>query len=163
MDAKDEGARMRIVLTFKERGERKPQVRTMTPEEYFDPLEPGETYSEEGVPKFNNLEEYIGLEPGFLEWIQVRVTDQLASRLVRTDYSPSGLNFLTYVREECEDEPTYEELIINNQLDHNVCNIMRISRSDLEAWACHVNTIIRTHADGTEEETLLECWGSKQV
>ena len=55
---------MHIVLTFKERGKREPQVRSMTPEEYYDPLEPGETYSEEGVPKFNNLKDYIGLEPG---------------------------------------------------------------------------------------------------
>ena len=88
------------------------------------------------------------------------MTNQLASRLVRTDYSRNGTNWLTYVREEGEQEPTYEELIINTELDHNVCNIMRISRSDLEAWACHVNTIIRTHANGTEEETLLECCGS---
>jgi len=42
--------------------------RRLTPEEYFDPLEPGETYQANGIPRFNETWEYLNIPRKSLKW-----------------------------------------------------------------------------------------------
>lgn len=45
----------------------------LSPEEYFDPLEPGETYEREGCARFFTIHEYLPLPPSQLSWAEVSI------------------------------------------------------------------------------------------
>jgi len=59
---------MNITMTYQLETNSLPHTIELRPEEYFDPLEPEETYENDGVPAYQNAFEYIGCTPDDLKW-----------------------------------------------------------------------------------------------
>ena len=57
---------MEIQIVYQIWGEAAPVRKLLPPEEYFDPLEPGENYEAVGVPRYNHTWQYLDVPLGCL-------------------------------------------------------------------------------------------------
>ncbi len=83
---------MRIEIHYQRCSDTAPQVTTLTPELYFDPLEHGETYEESGIPKYNHAVDYLPFAADELKWTELLVVESGSDYTIRTEfYGPGAL------------------------------------------------------------------------
>ena len=59
---------MEIQISYQTWDGREPVHLALSPEEYFDPLEPNETYEADGIPRYDHTWEYLDVPRERLKW-----------------------------------------------------------------------------------------------
>jgi hypothetical protein len=139
---------MHITLRFQKVDSQAPQELELSADQYFDPLEAGESFEKDGVPKFSNDWHYLRLEPSELLWSQLEVRGESHTKKYATQYSAGGQSVLVHRK----DSDGWEEIIASTRLSPYQVHILRVHR-DSDAWVQNTNVLITTHADGTQSET----------
>ncbi|MCB9746298.1 MAG: hypothetical protein H6741_24425 [Alphaproteobacteria bacterium] len=65
-----------VFITYKRRDQSAPAVSQLTAEQLFDPVEPGEVWACDSVPKHLELARFVGATPAELDWIDVHIVDE---------------------------------------------------------------------------------------
>lgn len=141
-----------IEMRYKLRHSEQIHVRVIPPEEYFDPLVPGETYARHGDPKFHNNHEYLDVDVAELEWTECVRRGAMNNTTLRTQFLENG--WLTH-NASTPDNP--ELLNLHSWLPDGTEHFIRIRRlSQNSPWKAESNCLYRKTADGKEEEVDLE-------
>lgn len=135
-----------IEISYKLRDGNTPVVLHLTPEQYYDTVEAGESYENDGVPRFDHAWQYLGIPIDRFDWTVLRLSGVMDSWVRRTDFFCKGRSWLLHR----SDADGYEELIHNTELQDGSTHIIRIHRTPDGAWAMNTNVVIRK--DGTEED-----------
>ena len=141
-----------IEMRYKLRSSDQIHVRVIPPEEYFDPLGPGETYAREGDPKFRQNHEYLDVDVAELEWTECVRRGAMNNTTLRTQFLKDGS--LTHNAST----PDATELIhLHSWLPDGTEHFIRIRRlSQTSPWKVESNCLYRKAADGTPEGFNLE-------
>jgi hypothetical protein len=141
---------MTITLIYLVRGGDRPSSMCIDPHEYFDPLEPGESWKADGVPRYSHAHEYLSDQLD-LEWTELEAPLDSRLRRVREVFSPDGR--VTYWH--CVEQNGYEELCISSQVAPSTVHITRLHRQPSQPWVLSISSLITDLPDGSQEETLL--------
>lgn len=134
---------MTIKIEYLEKSNSRPIEIQLTPEEYFDSIEEGDTYEKDGIPKFRYVYEYLGLEVNKLVWSR----ENIYGAIFTTYYYNDGKTWVAY---RC-DLDGYEEIIHNTQIDELSCHIIRTCKKD-NLWQMLYNGIVYDNDDGSQGE-----------
>jgi hypothetical protein len=137
---------IQIRITYKRRDDETPVSIDLDPETYFDPLEPGENYREDGVPKYNDAWEYLDVPVHELEWITEEICGTTEDGIMRTELLKDGVNWMAHRK----DESGYEEIIHNTEIGPNISHIIRTHKDDQGIWTVNTNTVF--YDSGTAKE-----------
>lgn len=141
---------IQVKITYKRRHDDEPYRLELRPEEYFDPLEPGENYREDGIPKYFNTWEYLDLPLNELEWTIEEIRGTTEDRIIRTEFLKDSLNWMSHRK----DQSGFEEIIHNTEIASNVSHIIRTHRDDEGFWTVNINVV---HYDsGTPNEKRID-------
>jgi hypothetical protein len=143
---------MNIQIAYQTWDGTEPVWLTLTPEEYFDPLEPGETYEANGVPRFNHTWHYLPVPRERLKWSLERRQGTGDDTTFRTQYMGGGQSWMNHRL----DPDGYEEIIHATQIAEDRCHIIRTCRVPGGQWAVSLNSVIRDSPDGSQEEQRLD-------
>lgn len=100
------------------------------PEEYFDPLEPGESYSEHGVPRFDHAYQYTRHSPDELRWT-VLEGGPMAGSILRTQFLDGRRSMMTHR----SDADGYEEIIHSTEVGKGGLLIVRTVKMPRQSWS----------------------------
>jgi hypothetical protein len=133
---------------------------TLTPEKYFDPLEPGETYEADGVPRYNHTWRYLSVPRERLKWSLERREGTRNDTTFRTQYMAGGKTWMTHRI----DPDGFEELIHYTQISATCCHIVRTRRRPTGAWTVSLISVIHDLPGGKQEsKNYEEPWTFAQV
>jgi hypothetical protein len=139
---------MEIEITYQVYGDESPRSVFLTPEQYLDPLEPGETYEEDGVAKYGHAWQYLGIPLDRLVWTVLRRAGMADGSVHRTDFFRGGRSWILHRN----DSDGYEELIHETELEDGSFHIIRSHRTDGRPWAMNTNVVIRNNGTPLEHE-----------
>ncbi len=137
---------IQIKLMYKKRDDNIPVSIQLEPEAYFDRLESGENYQEDGVPKYNDAWEYLDVPVSELEWIMEEISGTTEDGIIRTELLKDGVNWMTHRK----DESGYEEIIHNTEISPNISHIIRTHKDDEGIWTVNTNMVF--YDSGTPNE-----------
>jgi len=128
-----------------------PQVVTLSPREYFSPLEAGETYEREGIPKADHARDYLDVADEELEWteLQIRGTNQDETR--RTEVYSNGLSVMAHGT----DTEGFEEIIIETRISELAVHKVHIYRKEGSKWMMLLNSVVEGQPNGSEIENRI--------
>src|SRR4051794_30373657 len=112
---------MEIEITFQTWDADGPVRLRLSPEEYFDPIDTGETYEEDAIAKYNYTFEHLDIAREKLKWTTERCVGTSQDRTIFTQYMDGGRSWMTHR----VDPDGYEEVIHVTQLDRRTCHIIR--------------------------------------
>jgi hypothetical protein len=133
----------------------------LAPEDYFDPVEPGETYEDNGIPRYNETWHYLDVPRERLKWSSERRSGTWFDTTFLTQYLDGGRSWLTHR----VDPDGYEEMIHVTQLDHRTCHILRtVKLVAAVRWAVCLNSVIVDQEDGSQtEQRFDEPWTTETI
>ena len=143
---------MRIEIHYVRRWTSELQVMALSPDEYFDPVEQGESYEEDGIPKHNHAEGYLGLPISQLIWTEIHVMGTSEDHIIRTEYSETGKATMIHRL----DADGYEEMIHFTQLTRASCHIIRTWKRGSGGWSVCLNSLIEDMPDGSQREESFD-------
>ena len=143
---------MEIQIVYQTWGETAPVSKLLPPEEYFDPLEPGENYEADGVPRYNHTWQNLDVPLSCLKWTLERRSGTTDDTSIRTQYMDDGRSWMTHR----SDPDGYEEIIHSTQIDDCRCHILRTCRTAGGGWVVHLNSVIEDQDDGSQREEQLD-------
>jgi hypothetical protein len=150
---------MEIEIAFQTWDGDSPVRLRLSPEEYFDPVDPDETYEVDAVAKFNHTWEYLNVPREQLKWTTERRVGTSHDRTISIQYMDGGRSWMTHR----VDPNGYEEMIHVTQLDSRTCHITRtVKRVGSGRWAVHLNSVIVDQNDGSQKEQRFDqpwTWG----
>lgn len=138
---------MKIVISYKVNDDLEKQI-TLTPEEYFDPIDEDETYENDAIPKYNHAEEYLGISTNLLEWTELEISETEQSHCIRTQYFDEGKSWMSHRK----DLDGYEEIIVMSQLNNVDTHISRVHKKANEHWQVNLVSVITDLEDGSQSE-----------
>lgn len=139
---------IQIRITYKVRNVLSSRSIELSPEDYFDPLEEGENYQEDGTPKYNHTWQYLNKAVDELEWVIEEVSGTTEDRIIRTEFLKDGINWMIHRR----DKSGYEEIIHNTEIASNISHIIRTHKASEGIWT--VNTNVIYYNPGTPDERM---------
>ncbi|HVK07602.1 MAG TPA: hypothetical protein VM597_02380 [Gemmataceae bacterium] len=143
---------MEILLIYQTWDEAAPVSKLLSPEEYFDPPGPGESYEAHGVPKHNHTWQYLDVPRKRLKWTLERRSGTTDNTAIRTQYMDGGRSWMTHR----SDPDGYEEMIHSTRVGDGRCHILRTCRTAGGGWAVHLNSVIEDGDDGSQREERLD-------
>jgi hypothetical protein len=144
---------MEIEIVYQTWESDQPARLKLSPEAYFDPLEPGDTYQENGIPRYNETWQYLDVPRSRLKWACERRSGTWFDTTFLTQYLDSGRSWLTHR----VDPDGYEEMIHVTQLDDSTCHIIRTVKPAAAArWAVCLNSVIHDQDDGSQKEQRFD-------
>lgn len=122
---------MNFILTFKFKGQDTIHEIELTPEEYYDEIEEGETYENDAIAKYNAEKYYILDHYGDiyfedLEFTTIELRDSVKSDLITKTLYYGVDSTICYRR----NKNGYELIIQSIQVATNCCTITRMERDD---------------------------------
>ena len=147
---------MKIALTYQRIDEAKPTTIGFAPEDYFDPLEAGETYWEHGVEKNLLLEEYLPIEKGLVKWFIVTHEFRGLSRVTRCQLLGEDLSMSTHTI----DEHGNEEIITQSMIAPETWHTVRTLKPHDGFWSTYMDNIgSDKKVDGVyRNDNLITSW-----
>jgi hypothetical protein len=128
---------MRIQIRYQLHDEPTPREFELSPEEYFDPLEPDEELSVRCVPRLNDTYLYTPYSADDICWTIVEITDGEEFWKVRTQLL-DGMRSLMHHTEESDGS---EEIISSTELYPGCWHILRTLKAPGRSWALVTNTL----------------------
>ncbi len=141
---------MNITIRYLERGQPEPTSLNLAPVDYFDPLDPGENWEDDGVPRFNHAVDYL---PTGLDLAWTELEESADAGLTRTREVISADHLVTHWHRT--DPGGSEELCICSQLSPDTTHITRLCRGASEPWQLAFISVITDLPDGSQRENLL--------
>ena len=129
---------MDIEIRYLSKKTQEVQTLRLSPEEYFDPLEPGETFEEDGIPAYQYAFDYIGCSADELKWSIEKISGSKGTRLVRSQYLDGDRSMMEHVI----DPDGSEEIILSNEIEKDKWHIIRIRKSPNGSWSVIRNGLI---------------------
>jgi hypothetical protein len=151
---------MQIEITYLFRNSKDSQIIKLNPEEYFDPLEPGETFEEDGIPIYSDAFDYIGCSAHDLEWAIEKILSGKGKRIVRRQYLDGDRSMMVHVTEP----DGSEEIIHSTEIEKDKWHIIRTYKSSNGSWSVIMNGLTdenpkTNHANISYEE----CWSYEKL
>ncbi len=147
---------MTIVIAFKLRGSSRPRRLRLRPEDYLDPLDPGETLDVDCVPRHPFASRYLverGIDGGAIEWTELEVSLGRRWEWVRHD-------FLAHTElQHIQDSEGYEELIHTTSCPDSL--VVRTRKQADGRWIVVMSTLFRGKRERIVD--LLPTSGSRQA
>ena len=118
----------------------------IAPDQYFDPVEAGETFAEHGIPKHDYPIDYLSLSSRKVSWITLIVSGTTDDFSQKTIYYGKGSSLLNH--RVCKSG--YEEIIVETTLPNNCTHLVRIHKTDSNFF--EQNTNLFTENSGSMQE-----------
>lgn len=117
-----------------------PEIKSLllTPEEYYDSLEANESFEDNGVPRFNNTHEYIGLAAKKLKWSIIKITCDKGISYLRSQYLDGDRSMM----EHTIDYDGSEEIIHSNEIEKDKWHIIKTHKTLNSSWQVIMNALI---------------------
>jgi hypothetical protein len=141
-----------ITIAYLLRDESEPRCVTLPPEAYFDPLEDGETYERDAIPRFNNAADYLDVPADRLRWTELVIEGTESDRRIRTEFLPGGDSWVSHR----SDPDGYEEIITTTRLSKTDWHIVRVFKTANSPWTVCLNSLIVDQPDGSQMETRFD-------
>lgn len=106
--------------------------RYMTPEEYFDPLEPDETYKKDGTARHFFLHQYVAVPASQLSWLELSIRGTQHDRQFTAHYFGNDREWLSHSRFSPENE---ELLILSTSINGGKLTVTLRKKGDDRRWA----------------------------
>lgn len=119
---------MRIEIAYKKYAEAEPHTLVLTPEAYFDSLEPNESFVKEGIPRHDHAIDYLPCSPEEVAWTNVQVAEIANSYSIRTEFYRNGS--MMWHRKE---STGYEEICVQTHISKEECHIVRLHKDHAAA------------------------------
>lgn len=146
------GIHMRIEIEYLQKDSDASKKISLLPEDYFDPLEDGEFFERDGIPRFNHDAEYISISNSRLVWSKLTIQGTDDDRTIVTNYYCDGETWMTHRI----DPNGYEEIIHNTKIDRGTWHIIRTHKKKDGAWKVILNSVIYDLPDGSEREVRFD-------
>ena len=144
---------MEIVIVYQTWNDKSPLRLTLTPEEYFDPIQPGETFEQDAIPKFNHTWQYLRVPRDSLKWSMEHRSGTSDDTVFLTQYMDGGRSWMNHR----SDPNGYEEIVQCTQLDECRCHIIRaVKIAPNGRWAVSYNGLITDQDDGSQAEQRFD-------
>ena len=141
---------MFITIRYLVRGAVAPESSRISPTDYFEALEPGETWAVDGIPRFDHARDYLPPELD-VSWTDIRSSVRLGVSRVREVFTPAKR--MSYWHRI---DPTgSEELCISTQLSPRDVHIVRLRRQRRQPWDLSFSVLVTDLADGSQSEVVL--------
>src|SRR5262249_1795558 len=127
-----------IRITYQLRSELTPRRVELTPEEYYDPLGPGETYERDAIPRFDHAYEYTEHSADDLKWT-VLDGGPIKGTVIRTQLLDGRRSMMTHRA----DADGYEEIIHSTGIGEGGFLIVRTAKRPGQSWSvtCSVYSV----------------------
>lgn len=129
---------MDITITYCLVGETESRELKLTPEQYYDPLEQGENYWDDGIERCAFPHGYLDLEPEAMKWVYARVSNGDRCRLSRVQFLNGEKVIIQHEVRENEEE----EIILSTLLPNGEYHCARILKPQGGSW-----TVVRLALD----------------
>jgi hypothetical protein len=151
---------MDIRIRYQRRDEATPRVLELSPEEYFDPLDPGETLSVRSVPRLLDTYQYTPHPAEELRWTIVEITDGATFWRVRTQFL-DGMRALMHHSQESDGS---EEIIHQSELCSGCWHTIRTLKEAGKTWTVVMDSLTverPVHLD--ESRDCCESWSFEDL
>ena len=138
---------MQIRIRYQLRSESAPREMELSPEDYFDPLEPGEVPDVRSVPRYLDAYRYTGIPADDLLWTVLEITDKNDSWRVRTQLL-DGRRTLMHHTQRADGT---EEIIHSTELAPLCWHVIRTLKQPGKSWAVTMSSLT---VESPEEPTL---------
>lgn len=119
-----------IRIRFQLRAESAPRTVALKPENYFEPLGPGETYERDAIPRFDHAFQFTGHAAEELKWTVLEDGPTRGS-LVRTQFLDGQRCMMTHRI----DADGYEEMIHSTEFENGGFLVVRTVKMPGKAWS----------------------------
>jgi hypothetical protein len=151
---------MEIRIRYQRRDETTPRLLELAPEDYFDPLNPGETLSVRSVPRLLDTYQYTPHRADELCWTEVEITDGDSFWRVRSQLI-DGMRVLMH---HVQTSQGSEEIIHATELGPLCWHTIRTLKQPGKSWAIVVNSItVERPVHLTESRNLCEPWSFEEL
>jgi len=152
---------MNISISYLCFGENEPETIHFSPENYFDPLEPGENYWEHGIEVHQLAENYLPVEISKVKWfiITKRLNDK--KRVSRYQL----LNGTDSMSIHTIDEEDNEEIITASKIAPETWHTVRIIKPHNGCWSTYMDNIgSDIEVEGKfRNENLIKNWTYEEM
>lgn len=128
---------MRIRIRYQRRDEVTPREMELSPEDYFDPLNPGETLSVRSVPRLLSTHEYTSYPADQLAWTVVEITDGPKLWRIRTQL----LDGIRSHMHHSQDSDGSEEIIHQTEISPGCWHTVRTLKQSGKLWAVVLDSL----------------------
>ena len=151
---------MEIRIRYQRRDEVTARVLELSPEDYFDPLNPGETLSVRSVPRLLDTWEYTPHRPEELRWIVVEITDGESFWRVRTQLI-DGMRVLMHHFQESDGS---EEIIHSTELGPCCWHTIRTLKQAGQTWTVVLDSLtVERPVSFTDSRDFCESWTLEEL
>lgn len=140
-----------IEIVYKLRSEEAPRNVTLTPEEYYDPPEEGETLDEVAVERFAHAVDYLDVPRSEVEWTRISVSFGTRRSTAVSRYYANGRVWMWHRR----DADDGEELFIETRVEPDRYHLARFHRDEDGEWIPNYVGIIDDMPDGSQTEDKI--------
>lgn len=142
---------MQVWIKYQVHGEHDARVLTMTPQEYFDPLDEEEhDWTAESTPKHQDAYEYTGRPAKDLRWTILEVLDGKKFWRVRTQFLDGASSMMTHT----QDSDGNEEIIHQTEILPGCWQIIRTLKPAGQTW-----TVVFSHMAPVGSKPLVTVRG----
>ena len=128
---------MEIRIHYQRRDEATPRVLELSPEDYFDPLNPGETLSVRSVPRLLDAYQYTSHRAEELCWTVLEITNGVEFWRVRTQLLDGKRSLMHHLQVS----DGSEEIIHSTELGPQCWHTTRTLKEPGRTWAVVLNTL----------------------
>jgi hypothetical protein len=128
---------MQVRIRYQRRDEATPREIDLSPDEYFDPLDPGETLSVRSVPRLLDTHEYTPHSADQLAWTVVEIADGVEFWRVRTQL----LDGMRSLMHHTHDSDGSEEIIHQTEISPACWHTVRILKQSGKLWAVVMDSL----------------------
>jgi hypothetical protein len=129
---------MEIRIRYQLRTEPTPRLLELSPEDYFDPLDPGQTLSVRSIPRLLDTYQYTPYRADELCWTVVEICDGASFWRVRTQLL-DGMRSLMHHSQQSDGS---EEIIHATELGPQCWHTIRTLKQPGRSWAVVVNSLL---------------------
>ncbi len=151
---------MQIRIRYKRHDEATPHEIELTPDEYFDPLDPGETLSVRSVAKHLDAHKFTPYRADELAWTVEEISDGESFWRVRTQLL-DGMRALMHHSQQGDGT---EELIHSTQLSTFCWHTIRTLKLPNQEWAVVLNSLtVEQPSKLMESKYFCERWTFEEL
>jgi hypothetical protein len=129
---------MEIKINYQLNEESETKSIFLSAEEYFDPIVSGETFEENGVPKYQETCKYIGCSSNDLKWDIIKIICDKGISIFRSQYLDGSRSMMTH----SIDFDNSEEIIHSTELEKNNWHIIKMFKPQNGFWSVIMDSLV---------------------
>jgi hypothetical protein len=148
---------MKITITILRIGHDEPENFIVEPEDYFDPIEPGESYWDCGVESILPKEDGLPVDKSKVKWFII--TESNGDRVRRFRYQLLGESQSIHVKDEFGNE----EIITQSKVSTDTRHTVRSMKPFDGEWTTYMDNVSFENEDHHHSENLITSWDFKEA